>query len=367
VPGQIINRTTDKSRPTYLVRVPLGRDASGTRTYLSKTIHGTKKDAELFLADQLKRRDMGADLAQASNPATMEQLFADTSEDSKLKGRSTRWIEEKTRLHLLPAFGNKQARNVTTQDIRSYVLQRQRSGASNATINRELSLLKRTFRLAMRATPPKLSAMPNITKLAEDNARQGFLTPDEFQRLRNAITSHSLQALVTIAYETGMRRGELLHLKHRSVDLEYRELRLTAANTKNKTARIIPLSTEAAMLLTFVVNHPDHDEYVFVNERRQPYTNLNPAWNAACKEAGLWDEKAKKPTKLFHDLRRTAVRNFVRRGVAERVAMAISGHKTRSIFDRYNIVSGEDLHAAMDKVSVLPEKLVPQTVVDSIQ
>ena len=74
------------------------------------------------------------------------------------------------------------------------------------------------------------------------------------------------------------------------------------------------------------------------------------AWEEAGNRAGLWNDEAGKPKHIFHDLRRTGARNLVRAGVPERVVMTIGGWKTRSVFDRYNIVSERDLHEAAAKL-----------------
>jgi hypothetical protein len=106
-------------------------------------------------------------------------------------------------------------------------------------------------------------------------------------------------------------------------------------------------------------------ELVFHREGA-PIGDFRKAWAAARIAAGLYrvvgvnpdGTEQKAPTRLFHDLRRSGVRNMVRAGVRERVAMEISGHRTRSIFDRYNITSEDDLREAMqrtsDYVSALP-------------
>ncbi len=347
--GQIIPR----GRSIWLVRVYAGRDGAGKRVYQNKTIHGNKKDAEAYLAEELRRRDL-AGTDTAAQRTLVGELLDDVLTDYGVNGKDYDWAERKIRLHVRPSFGFMQARRVTTTAVQQYITSRQGAKAANATINRELAVLKRAFSLGRKYTPPKVVRAPHIPMLKENNVRKGFLEHDEFLRLHDALPLE-IRPVLTFAYYTGCRKSEILALIWDQVDLKERIIRLDPGTTKNDEPRILPLGTELLTTLETLrqqrdAGYPDC-RFVFSRDGK-PVRNFRKSWDQACLRAGLWlgDKRTGRPTRLFHDLRRTGVRNLIRAGVPERIAMAISGHKTRSVFDRYNIVSETDLKEAAQKL-----------------
>jgi len=270
--------------------------------------------------------------------------------DCKVNGKSYDWAELVVRVHLRPYFGNLPIPKVSTATIQRFIAMRQQEGAANATINRDLALLRRAFYLGHDSTPPRVARVPRIPELQEHNVRKGFLEHDIFLKIRGARPELWARLAATFGYFTGCRKGEILPLGWEQVDLLERVVRLEPGAITSGEARVIPLAPELHDMLAMQKAIRDRDyptcPWVFCREG-QPVNSHDrrDAWEKACKLAGFVDKDGK-PTKLFHDLRRTGVRNLIRAGVPERVAMSISGHQTRAVFDRYNIVSESDLKDA---------------------
>jgi integrase len=277
----------------------------------------------------------------------VSELAEDFLRDQKIcERKAAHDAETRWNLHLKPFFGHFRALMVGTELLSRYVFQRQEEGAKNATINRELACLKRMFNLGMQASPTKVHRVPKFPKLTERNVRIGFVEDADYGKFADACDGIGLwmRALFEIAYNYGWRRGELLNLKVRQIDLLSGTIRLYSGETKNDDGRIVIMTERVRWLLTQCVSGKRPEHYVFTRGRDyKPVIDFRDAWKSVCDRIGV-------SSLLFHDLRRTAVRNMVRFGVPERVAMQVSGHKTRAVFDRYNIVSENDLKEAARKL-----------------
>ncbi len=287
-----------------------------------------------------------------------EALAQDFLNDYRIHGKRSLDKAERSVRHLQRFFGGMRAVDIATDKVRTYISERQHEAVSNAEINRELAALKRMFNLALQQTPPKVPQQPYIPMLQEHNVRKGFFEHDEFIALRAALPP-KLRPVVTFAYHTGWRKQEMLRLMWECIDLQARVVRLDPGTTKKRDGRLIYLDGELLEVVTTLKQEHDlhypHCTWVF-HRHGVPIKDFRAAWDAACRAVGL-------EGRLFHDFRRTAVRNMVRAGIPERVAQQISGHKTRSVFDRYYIVSDSDLReAARRHAAYVTNEMVTKTV-----
>lgn len=352
---------------------------------------GSTKEAEARTLLKQREGDIakGVPLTQTVGRIRFEEAIADLVNDYRSNGkRSLDDTERRIQKHLRPYFEGRRLASITTADVRAYVAARQRArtitykaftfvardgqprhvppqrraiaGVSNGEINRELTALKRMFTLAIQAG--KLLNKPYIPMLKEQNVRTGFFEPEQFHALLRHLPGE-LRAVVHFAYITGWRvDSEVLPLQWRQVNLSAGEVRLDAGSTKNGDGRVFPMTRDLRALLEQQRKATTDIErsmagfcpWVF-HRRGRAIRSLRGAFRAACEAAGC-------PGRLVHDLRRTAVRNFVRAGVPERVAMQLTGHKTRSVFERYNIVSETDLVDAASRLDARVSSPVKRTV-----
>lgn len=281
---------------------------------------------------------------------TFEELVTDLKNDYQVNGKRSLSSVLHYLPHLRGFFGFDRAVDITPDRVRAYQSQRLGEAAANATVNREVATLGRMLSLAIDAG--KLSRKPRFQMLAENNVRQGFLEHGDFLKLLGNLPEH-LRPLLEFLYLSGWRKGEAIKLEWRDVDLNGKVVRLRIENSKNKEARVLPLTGRLLEIMEERKTGRRLDCSRVFHHKGKPLKEFRKTWKTACIASGLGrietlaDGKRKKYVgTIVHDLRRCAARNLSRAGVPEAVAMEITGHKTRSMYRRYRIVDERDLREA---------------------
>jgi integrase len=333
----------------------------GNRRLRESAHTGDPDAAAKYLQKRIGEVATTGDLAPAK--VTISDLCKLVIADYELRAlRSLPQVKWKIAAHIDRLIGKLPAARFGPAQIRLYAAARQREGVENGTINRELAMIRRAFTLGSREEPPLVRKVPYIATLEEAEPRSGFIEQHQYELLL-ATLPERFKALFVLGYHYGCRFGELRKLRWEQVDFEGAAIRLQAKQTKAKQPRVLPMYGDVRDWLERQ-REICAGELVFCYRKcANEVTKAGTApvelpfgrhlekngWHEACATAGL-------PGLLFHDLRRSAVRNMERAGIPRSVAMKISGHKTESIYRRYDIVAEGDLQDAGAKLEEYGKK-----------
>jgi integrase len=328
---------TRKTSTWYLKYYAHGKpveSSSGTDDY---------DEALAMLRKRMADQAIQPDHSDQPERVRMNQLFDLLIEDYRFKERkSTYDTELRVAANLRPFFGERKAQAIGTTVQREYAAHRRRQKAEAATINKELSFLRRSMRLGAQQDPPLVLRVPHFELLPIDNVREGTLEHEQYRAVRDALPPYARVALV-IAYHTGARKGEIRSIQRDRIDLKAKRIHLPGRTTKNGKPRYLPIYGDMEAEIDMAIETCDRSCPLLVQHKGQPVFDFEKAWATACELAGL-------PHALFHDLRRTALTNMIEAGLSEKEAMEISGHKTRAVFDRYHIVSERRMRQNAEKL-----------------
>lgn len=303
----------------------------------------TEKMAKRVLDGRLREVGAGRYVGPKEERLTVGELLDQYVADLRLRGVKAPDVVERRCRPVKAALGHLRAVDVTTSILKGYIAERLAGGLKPGTVSMgEIASLRAAFRMAKREQ--RLAILPHFPMLKVRNARQGFVEPEQFELIAARLPQIH-RDVATFAYLTVRRIDEVLSLPWAWVDLRSGEIRWP--DTKNDEPLALPIMPQVLEILErrrkARLIGSRLSEWVFHARRPTPLSpsGFSGAFREAAKSAGF-------PGLLPHDLRRSGLRNLMRsKGVTETVAMSISGHRSRSVFDRYNITSLEDQRRAL--------------------
>ncbi|TFV95245.1 site-specific integrase [Oxalobacteraceae bacterium OM1] len=341
--------------------------ASGGRTWYLRYVNERGKVWQFRLADARdmtlaaarKRADtLRGKLAMGEDPAETKimlrqiptfEAFVETRYMPFVKGYKRSWKTDECLLrnHLLPRFGRCHLDEITRHDIIAMLHQRhQQEGASAASANRLVIMMRYIFNLAIRWAMPGIKENPasGVRLYEENNKRERYLTQQELKALCTQLRSSDnpmLQYIIQMLILTGARRQEVLQARWEQFNLHAMSWRIPLS--KSGKARHVPLSSGALDLLQRVPRLP-HSPYVFPNpQTHKPYVSIFYSWDTARRQAGM-------PDLRIHDLRHSFASFLINAGRSIYEVQKILGHAQINTTQRYAHLSSATLLDAVNEV-----------------
>jgi hypothetical protein len=338
----------------------------GTRLWIRYAVRGRKyrepvettdpREAARIRRRRIEQHERGERTRESGSLQVAELLRAVLRDYEKNGRRSIRTAKGHVAA-LTKAIGRTLAVELTTDDVDKLQLRWQRAGLTNATINRRCNILRRGFRLMVRAR--KLAVVPYIERLDEQSPRGRYISPAD----RDALAVHLpgyVRDFLAFAYDDGIRKGQLARTLRRFVDLERGVIEWPADECKRKTPHVVPLEPGGTLDLVERLMADGRKRlwcpYLFHGPRcaagRRPSKDygclgdFKKAWTTACERAGL-PVGRKIGGFVFHHTRNSAVTNLVAAGLSEGDAMKVTGHQTAHVFRHYDIGDVEALRARL--------------------
>jgi integrase len=315
----------------------------------------TKEEAKTFLAKLILAAKDGK-LEEMLNPKKTYDTFGEYAkgllESAEWKAKRSSQRNEISLKHLNRSFKDVRLSDINPGSVRKYITERKETGMSNASINRELSLLKTILYSAeydgLIVSNPIRGR--RVKKLEENNSRERVildmkLKDDDLRRLIDSAAPH-FKPILVIAIITGMRLSEILKMQWKDINFRLGSIHIPKENSKSNKERVIPIDS---VIFNVLDSLERKGEYVFMNDWTGGHRkNIREAFKAACKRAGI--PYGREKGLIFHDLRHLAAYRLVQ--LTDIVTVSkILGHSDVKMTLRYCHPSDKDKKLAIEKAS----------------
>lgn len=324
--GAIYQRKTKNGKVRWYLDY---RDGNGERVQKVAPLATSKEEAALAIREEVARAfDRGYGVKRERERIRFSE-FSTMYLDNYAKSNKRSWKCDQYRIeaHMKPYFGELELHEITPLLIEKYRAERLRTGITKSTVNREVTIMKKMFNLAMDWNFADENPVLRVKLFSEkDTMKERILKEEEEVKLL-AESPDYLRPILVVALQTGMRRGEIFNLKWKQVDLNKRHI--IVKQTKSGKSRMIPINNHLYQELLRVESTNGKCEHVFPNSLTgKPFTDVKKSFKGACKKAGIKGLR-------FHDLRHTFATRLIEAGADLITVRDLLGHFSVRVTQRY--------------------------------